>query len=219
MGNCASIEPAPGFLEFIRAKCDEYGMVFILDEVKTGFRVARGGAQELYGILPDLATYAKSLGNGYPIAAFGGRREIMEIIGRGVAQGGTFNNNRCGVAAAVATLDLIQKQPILETIAQRGRRLMDGLKQIFEGAGIQVSLNGHPAMFSFAVGVDKVTNQRDWAGSDHDYYLRLVEAAIERGVMPDHDPREPWFLCYSHSEADIDETLNVMQDAVRTVKR
>jgi glutamate-1-semialdehyde 2,1-aminomutase len=219
MGNCASIEPAPGFLEFIRAKCNEYGMVFILDEVKTGFRVARGGAQELYGILPDLATYAKSLGNGYPIAAFGGRREIMEIIGRGVAQGGTFNNNRCGVAAADATLDLIQKQPILETIAQRGRRLMDGFQQIFEGAGIQVSLNGPPAMFSFAVGVDKVTNQRDWAASDHDYYLRLVEAAIERGVMPDHDPREPWFLCYSHSEADIDETLNVMQDAVRAVKR
>jgi glutamate-1-semialdehyde 2,1-aminomutase len=219
MGNCAGIEPAPGFLEFIRAKCDEYGMVFILDEVKTGFRVARGGAQELYGIVPDLATYAKSLGNGYPIAALGGRREIMEIIGRGVAQGGTFNNNRCGVAAADATLDLIQKQPILETIARRGRRLMDGLRQIFEGAGIQVSVNGHPAMFSFAVGVEKVTGQRDWAGSDHDYYLRLVEAAIERGVMPDHDPREPWFLCYSHSDADIDQTLNVMQDAVRTVKR
>ena len=73
MGNCAGIEPVPGFLEFIRAKCNEYGMVFILDEVKTGFRVARGGAQELYGIIPDLATYAKSLGNGYPIAALGGR--------------------------------------------------------------------------------------------------------------------------------------------------
>jgi len=219
MGNCAAIELAPGFLEFIRAKCNEYGIVFILDEVKTGFRVARGGAQELFGILPDLATYAKALGNGYPIAAFGGRREIMEIVGHGVAQGGTFNNNKCGVAAADATLDLIQKQPILEKIAQRGRRLMDGLRQIFDDAGIPVCINGYPAMFSFAVGVDKVTGQRDWAKSDHDYYLRLVEAAMERGVMPDYDPREPWFLCYSHSEADIDETLNVMQDAVRTVRR
>ncbi len=219
MGNCAAIEPAPGFLEFIRAKCNEYGIVFILDEVKTGFRVARGGAQELYRIVPDLATYAKSLGNGYPIAALGGKREIMEVIGKGVAQGGTFNNNKCGVAAADATLDLIQKQPILETIAKRGRRLMDSLKQIFEDVGIPVSVHGYPAMFSFAVGMDKVTNQRDWADSDRDYYLRVVQAAIERGVMPDYDPREPWFLCYSHTDADIDQTLDVMRYAVRTVRR
>jgi glutamate-1-semialdehyde 2,1-aminomutase len=219
MGNCAAIEPAPGFLEFIREKCTEYGIVFILDEVKTGFRVARGGAQELFGIVPDLATYAKSLGNGYPIAALGGKREIMDVIGKGVAQGGTFNNNKCGVAAAYATLDILQKQPILETIARRGRRLMDGLRGIFEEAGIPASVHGYPAMLSFAVGLEKVNNQREWAGSDHNYYLRLMEAAYERGVMPDYDPREPWFLCYSHSDADIDETLNVMQDAVRTVKR
>ncbi len=219
MGNCSAIEPLPGFLQFIRTQCNEYGIVLILDEVKTGFRVARGGAQELLRIIPDLATYAKSLGNGYPIAALGGRREIMQIIGHGVAQGGTFNNNKCGVAAANATLELIQNQPILETIAQRGRRLMDGLKKIFAEAGIPVSVHGYPAMFSFAVGVDKVIHQRDWAKSDHAYYLRLMEAAMERGVMPDYDPREPWFLCYSHSDADIDETLNVMQDAVRAVKR
>jgi len=219
LGNCASIEPAQGFLQLIREKCTEYGIVFILDEVKTGFRVARGGAQELFGIVPDMATYAKSLGNGYPIAALGGKREIMGIIGKGVAQGGTFNNNKCGVAAAYATLDILQKQPILETIAKRGRRLMDGLRGIFEEAGILASVHGYPAMFSFAVGMEHVTDQRDWGGSDHDYYLRLMEAAYERGVMPDYDPREPWFLCYSHSDADIDETLNVMQDAVRTVKR
>jgi glutamate-1-semialdehyde 2,1-aminomutase len=219
LGNCASIEPAQGFLQLIREKCTEYGIVFILDEVKTGFRVARGGAQELFGIVPDMATYAKSLGNGYPIAALGGKREIMDVIGKGVAQGGTFNNNKCGVAAAYATLDILQKQPILETIAKRGRRLMDGLRGIFEEAGILASVHGYPAMFSFAVGMEHVTDQRDWGGSDHDYYLRLMEAAYERGVMPDYDPREPWFLCYSHSDADIDETLNVMQDAVRTVKR
>jgi glutamate-1-semialdehyde 2,1-aminomutase len=219
LGNCASIEPAQGFLQLVREKCTEYGIVFILDEVKTGFRVARGGAQELFGIVPDMATYAKSLGNGYPIAALGGKREIMDIIGKGVAQGGTFNNNKCGVAAAYATLDILQKQPVLETIARRGRRLMDGLRGIFEDAGILASVHGYPAMFSFAVGLEKVTNQRDWGGSDHDYYLRLMQAAYERGVMPDYDPREPWFLCYSHSDADIDETLNVMQDAVRAVKR
>ena len=217
--NCGAIEPVPGFLEFIRSQCDEYGIVFILDEVKTGFRIARGGAQEYYGLKPDLATYAKSIANGYPLAALGGRREIMSIIGHGVAQGGTFNNNKPGVAAACATLDIIQNQPILETIARRGRRLMDGLKSIFDEAGIPVCVSGHPSMFSFAVGIERVTCQREWDKSDQGYYLRLVEAAIERGVMPDHDPREPWYLCYSHSDADIDETLNVMAEVVRTVPR
>ncbi len=98
----------PGFLELIRKKTEEYGCVFILDEVKTGFRIANGGAQEYYGIKPDLATYAKALGNGYPVAAFGGKREIMSIIGHGVAQGGTYTNNKPGVAGAYATLKLAE---------------------------------------------------------------------------------------------------------------
>lgn len=219
MGNCGAVLPEPGFLEFIRLKTSEYGIVFILDEVKTGFRIARGGAQEIYNLMPDLATYAKSLGNGYPIAAFGGKREIMEVIGRGVAQGGTFNNNKPGVAAAYATLEIMEKLPIHETIAKRGQKLMDGIHKMFNDAGIQNCVNGFPAMFSFAVGVQKVTNQRDWSLSDKDYYLRLVEAAIESGMMPDHDPREPWFMCYSHSDEDIDETLNIMYDCIRKVSR
>jgi len=219
LGNCAAIEPIPGFLDFIRDKCTEYGIVFILDEVKTGFRIARGGAQEFYNIKPDIATYAKALGNGYPIAAFGGKKEIMSIIGHGVAQGGTYNNNKPGVAAAFATLKLIKEQPILETIEVRGRKLMDGFKKIFEHAGLLTSVHGYPAMFSFAVGKEKVIAQRDWQETELEYYLRLVEYAFERGVMPDHDPREPWFLCYSHTDADIDETLNVMEDAVKIVNR
>jgi glutamate-1-semialdehyde 2,1-aminomutase len=219
LGNCAAIEPIPGFLEFIREKCTEYGIVFILDEVKTGFRIARGGAQEYYHIKPDMATYAKALGNGFPIAAFGGKKEIMSIIGKGVAQGGTYNNNKPGVAAAVATLKLLKEKPILDVIATRGKKLMQGLKDIFIEADIPVSVHGYPAMLSFAVGTQKVTGQRDWQETERDYYLRLVEYAIDRGVMPDHDPREPWFLCYSHSDVDIDETLNVMADAVNDVKR
>jgi glutamate-1-semialdehyde 2,1-aminomutase len=219
LGNCGAIEPIPGFLEFLRKKCDEYGIVFILDEVKTGFRIARGGAQEYYKILPDLATYAKAIGNGFPIAAFGGKREIMSIIGQGVAQGGTYNNNKPGVAAAYATLKILKEQPILQTIESRGRQLMTGIKGIFDRAGIQVCINGYPAMFSFAVGIDRVTGQRDWNESEREYYLRLIEGAIERGVMPDHDPREPWFLCYAHSDEDIAQTLTVMEDVVAITKR
>ena len=217
-GNCAAINPQDGFLELIRKKTEEHGCVFILDEVKTGFRIANGGAQEYYRINPDLVTYAKALGNGYPIAAFGGRREIMSIIGQGVAQGGTYTNNKPGVAAAYATLTLLKSKPILKTIEKRGQRLMDGLKDILEDNDIPVVMTGYPAMFSFSLGVGKVTCQRDWANSDQEMYLKLADRAIERGVMPDHDAREPWFLCYEHSDADIDETLNIYAEIVKEVK-
>ena len=218
-GNCGALDPQPGFLETVRKLTSEYGALFILDEVKSGFRFANGGAQEYYNIRPDLATYAKALGNGYPIGAFGGKKEIMSIIGHGVAQGGTYTNNKAGVAGAYATLSILEQQPIIQTINKRGTRLMNGLKEIFEDSSIPAVFSGPPTMFSFAVGIDKPTCQREWQESERDYYLRLVDAAIERGVMPDHDAREPWFMCYSHSEADVDETLNVFADVVKEVKR
>jgi glutamate-1-semialdehyde 2,1-aminomutase len=218
-GNCGAINPQPGFLELIRAKTTEHGAVFILDEVKTGFRIANGGAQEVHKISPDLATYAKALGNGYPVAAFGGKAEIMSIIGKGVAQGGTYTNNKPGVAAAYATLSLLREKPILATIARRGQRLMDGLKEIFEENNVQAAMSGYPSMFSFALVVDAVTCQRDWSESDQELYLRLADKAIERGILPDHDAREPWFLCYEHSDSDIDETLNVYADVVKEAKK
>ena len=143
----------------------------------------------------------------------------MSIIGHGVGQGGTYTNNKAGVAAAYATLSILQQQPVLNTIIQRGERLMDGLKDIFEDSSIPAVFSGHPAMFSFAIGIEKPTSQREWDKSEQAYYLHLAEAAIERGVMPDPDSREPWFLSYSHSDADIDETLNVFADAVKTVER
>ena len=218
-GNCGAIDPQPGFLELIRKRTTEHGALFILDEVKTGFRIANGGAQERYGIAPDLATYAKAMGNGYPIAAFGGRREIMSIVGNGVAQGGTYTGNRPGVDAAYATLTLLKERPILKSIDQRGKRLMDGLREIFEENDIPVVMSGLPAMFSFALGGEAVTCQRDWDKSDRDLCVQLARSAIDRGVMPDIDAREPWFLCYEHSDKDIDDTLSVYAEVVRATKR
>ena len=217
-GNCGAILPQPGFLELIRQKTTEHGIVFILDEVKTGFRIANGGAQEYYNLKPDLATYAKALGNGYPVAAFGGKKEIMSIIGHGVSQGGTYTNNKPGIAGAYATLKILKTEPVIETINKRGGTLMTGLKEIFEDNDIPAVFNGYPGMFTFALGVDSVTCQRDWSASDRDYYLRLAEAAMERGVMPDFDAREPWFLCYSHTDADIQKTLEVYAEIVKTIR-
>jgi glutamate-1-semialdehyde 2,1-aminomutase len=217
-GNCAAITPEPGFLELLRRRTAEHGALLILDEVKTGFRIARGGAQEYYGIRPDLATYAKALGNGYPVAALGGRREVMEVIGQGVSQGGTYTNNKPGIAAAWATLKILREEPVIETINRRGARLMEGLRRIFAENGIPAVLTGYPGMFAFSLGVERVTCQREWARSDRERLLRLAEAAMERGVMPDYDPREPWFLCYSHTDADIDRTLEVYSEIVKKVK-
>jgi len=214
--NCGAIEPAAGWLEFIQKMCQEYGILFILDEVKTGFRIAPGGAQEYYNLRPDLATYAKALANGYPLGAFGGRKEVMSIIGHGVAQGGTYNNNKPGVAAAYATLHRIQNEPILQTIEKRGKRLMEGIKKILEEKGLPFCINGHPAMFTFAIGLEKIACQREWNQSDKEYYLRLMDGLMERGIMPDHDAREPWFLCYAHTEEDIDKTLEAMRAVVKT---
>ncbi|MDX9990482.1 MAG: guanitoxin biosynthesis PLP-dependent transaminase GntE [Anaerolineales bacterium] len=218
-GNCGAILPAPGFLELIQQKCAQYGSLFILDEVKTGFRIANGGAQEYYDLKPDLMTYAKALGNGYPAAAFGGKREVMSIIGQGVAQGGTYTNNKPGVAGAWATLKILKEKPILKTIATRGQRLMDGLSGILTEAGLAHCMNGYPAMFSYAIGVEKVTSQRDWNQADHAFYLNLVDGLIERGVMPDRDAREPWFLCHAHTEKEIDDTLMAFREVVQNRKK
>jgi len=124
--------------------------------------------------------------------------------------------SQTGVAAAHATLRALKSKPVLKEIERRGERLKQGLRELFASQGIPVSVNGYGAMFSFAIGVEQVTDQRSFSQSDQDYYLRLVEAAIVRGVMPDHDPREPWFLCYSHTEEVIDRTLEVMETVIKT---
>src|SRR5574341_578825 len=162
LGNCASIHPQAGYLEHIRKLCNQHGVVFILDEVKTGFRVARGGAQELYNILPDLATYAKSMGAGYPVAAFGGRREIMEVIGQGVAHAGTYTGHSVGVAAAEKTLELLRDGKVLEEIASRGRQLQQGISDILEARGLPFCFTGHPSMFGFMLTDHEPPDYRNW---------------------------------------------------------
>jgi glutamate-1-semialdehyde 2,1-aminomutase len=219
LGNCAAIGPLPGFLEFLRQKCDEYGIVLIFDEVKTGFHLAKGGAQEYYNVKPDLATYAKAIGNGYPAAAFGGKRELMDMIAVGmVEQDGTYCGNMVSVAAINATLGIIQREPVLETIFKRGRKLQEGLRTIFEENGIPAFITEHPAMFGMILAEEMPRDQREWEFTDKATAQKIVLAAHERGISKHEVVREPYFLSYSHSEADIDETLNIMSDVVHEVK-
>jgi glutamate-1-semialdehyde 2,1-aminomutase len=219
LGNCAAIGPEPGFLEFLRQKCDEYGIVLIFDEVKTGFHLAMGGAQEFYKVTPDLATYAKAIGNGYPAAAFGGKHALMDMIGFGmVEQDGTYCGNVVSVAAINATLGILMREPVLETIFKRGRRLQEGLRSIFEENGIPAIVTEHPAMFGVILAEKMPRDQREWELTDKVTFQKIVIAAQERGISKHEVIREPYFLSYSHSEADIDETLNVMSEVVHEVK-
>lgn len=220
MGNAASIMPREGWLEKIRELCDRYGIVLIFDEVKTGFRIANGGAQEYFDIKADLVTYAKALGNGFPVAAIGGKEEVMGVIEPGgVAHGGTYTGNVTGTAAASATLEALESQPIIDTIFERGQRLMDGIGEILTDAGIPHCVTGVPPMFSYLLGIDEEPRDfRDYCQGDDDLYEKLAMALIERGVMPDCDGREPWFLSYSHEDEDITDTLTAFEEAVKEVK-
>lgn len=216
MGNMGGIMPEPGWLKHIRDLCDEYGIVMIMDEVKTGFRVAPGGAQELFGVHGDLVTYAKAMGNGFPVAAIGGRREVMNSVGPGrTAQGGTYCGNTVGTAAAEATLEIIAQGDALKTIEARGKVLMGGISRILTEADLPHHILGVPAMFGIAIGEEKPVDFRTWHKSDAALYEHISMAMIHRGAMPCPDGREPWFLCAALSEQDVDDTLNIFEDAVK----
>jgi glutamate-1-semialdehyde 2,1-aminomutase len=220
MGNCAGIMPKPGYLEKIRELCDQYGIAMIMDEVKTGFRIANGGAQEYFNIQADIVTYAKSLGNGFPIAAIAGKDEFMMTVQPGaVAHGGTYSGNVAGTAAAVATLEIIENEPVIETINQRGRALMRGIDDILTEADIPHVVTGVPSMFGILLGTEETPQDfRDYTAGDGDLYEEIGMELARRGVLPDSDGREPWFLCYALSEEDVAETLNIFNDAVKAAK-
>jgi glutamate-1-semialdehyde 2,1-aminomutase len=220
LGNSASIMPKSGFLEKIRELCDKYGIVMMFDEVKTGFRIANGGAQEFFGIQADLVTYAKAMGNGFPIAAIAGKEDVMMTVQPGaMAHGGTYSANVVATAAADATLEILESEPVIETINQRGEALMTGIDEILTEAGIPHVVTGLPSMFGLFLGSDQVPDDfRSYHTGDSDLYEAIAMGLIERGVQPDADGREPWFLCYALSEADVGETLNIFNDSVKAAK-
>ena len=215
LGNAQGILPEPGFHQQMRELTKEFGILLIFDEVKTGFRFARGGAAEYFGITPDLGSFAKAMGNGYPAAAFGGRREIMELLPDKVSHGGTYAGNRVAAAAAVATLGIIKDTNALETIHATGRTIQDGLKEILDPVGIPYHFTGHPSMFGIMFRDQVPTEYRDWATSDHELYDAIAIGMHARGAMPEPDSREPWFMCEAHADADaIDRVLTAFSDSL-----
>jgi glutamate-1-semialdehyde 2,1-aminomutase len=210
LGNAQGIMPRPGFHEEMRALTREYGALLIFDEVKTGFRFARGGAAEYFGVTPDLATFAKAMGNGYPAAAFGGTDEVMSVLPDKVSHGGTYAGNRVAAAAAVATLKIIRDTDALESIHQVGRSVQAGLAEVINERGLPHEITGHPSMFGIMFTEHAPTEYRDWAGSDHELYDAVAIGMQARGAMPEPESREPWFFCEAHAHEDVVERLVTM---------
>ncbi len=216
MGNCGSIMPKDGYLEFVRKICDQYGIVLIFDEVKTGFRIAKGGAQEYFDVQADLITYAKAFGNGFPIAAIGGKKDIMSGLVHGqIVQGGTYTGNAVATAAACATLDEIEKGA-LDRVSAHGKRLKDGINKILQENGIPGFVQGPDAMPAIILSeMEEIFDFRDMANTDEDTYASVIWRLMEKGVMPDTGVHEPWFISASHTDSDADFALGAFEEALK----
>jgi glutamate-1-semialdehyde 2,1-aminomutase len=221
-GNMNCIPPVPGFLEVLRGLCDAHGAVLIFDEVMTGFRVARGGAQELYGVRPDLTTLGKVIGGGMPVGAFGGRREIMERIAPlgPVYQAGTLSGNPIAMAAGLKTLELISEPGFYETLGERTRQLANGLREQAATAGVGLTTNQAGGMFGiFFAGTDRVTNYAQATACDQARFRAFFHAMLQRGIYLAPSAFEAGFVSAAHGEAEIAATLDAAKEAFAAIAR
>jgi glutamate-1-semialdehyde 2,1-aminomutase len=217
MGNCGSIASTQAYMQKLRDVCNANGSLLIMDEVKTGFRVAKGGAQALYGIYADLTTYAKAMGNGYPVAAFGGRANVMDTISfakDGVTHGGTYTANMVALSAAKATLTLLKETNALETIANVGQKIQALLSRVFTKFGVKHCFAGPDAMFGVHFGSEVPQNYRDWKKTNSDLYTQFALNLIDNGIMLEPDSREPWFICEAHQTVDLSWLEHVAEQSM-----
>ena len=216
MGNCLGIATDPGYIRAARELCDRHGVVLIIDEVKSGFRVARGGVQELYGVQADLCTFAKAIANGYPISVLAGREDIMRKIGRGVAHGGTYTAHPVSLAAAERTLQILDETDALERIAAYGTRLRSGMSSILKARGVAHSFVGHPSMGGLYFAHEPPRTYRDWKSSDYTFYDAAARVLHDERILCEPDSREPWFICAAHDDSCLRDTLAGFEVAIDT---
>ncbi len=216
-GNMGMIPPEGTFLQDLRRICDEEGIVLIFDEVMTGFRVARGGAQERYGILPDLTTLGKIIGGGLPVGAYGGKREIMEYVAPlgPVYQAGTLSGNPLAMRAGLETLRLIDQPGFYEALEAKSARLEAGIRDNLRRLGIELYSTRVGSMFCLFFTPEKV---RDYAGatrSNTDAFAKYFRAMLEEGVYLAPSQFEAGFVSAAHSDADIEKTITANYRALQ----
>jgi glutamate-1-semialdehyde 2,1-aminomutase len=215
MLNTGGILPREGYLQHLRRLASDHNIVLIFDEVITGFRVGIGGAQELFGVTPDLSVFAKALGAGFPVSALAGRRDIMELIASGrVNHSGTYNANVVSVSAALATLRELaaDNQAVFRRLERTGQSLMDGLAAAGRQAGLNLQVSGLPASFHTCFASHAIHDYATYTKADHARLGRLLAALLDGGVRP--TGRGTWFLSAAHTDADIEETLEAVRTAL-----
>ena len=209
-GNMNCIPPEPGFLEALREECTRHGAVLIFDEVMTGFRVARGGAQELYGIRPDLTTLGKIVGGGMPVGAFGGRREIMQHIAPlgPVYQAGTLSGNPVAMAAGLATITGLEAPGFHSKLARATERLVHGLAAAAQQAGVPLATNHVCGMFGlFFTNAGRVTSYQEATHCDVERFKRFFHGMLAEGVYLAPSAFEAGFVSAAHTDVEIDATI------------
>ena len=219
--NSSCLMPSPGFLDKTRELATRYGIVLIFDEVITGFRVAPKGAQGLFNVIPDLATFGKAVAAGFPLSVVAGRREIMELIAKHrVLHAGTFNGNPIALAAAEATLEILSADggSVLKRTQQTGDHLSRGIKESLREAGIPALINGVGAAFhiSFTT-VKRMSNYRETLNRDDRARDQFIEAMLAEGIYLLPDGR--WYVSTAHTEADVEVTLVAVRKACDALKR
>jgi glutamate-1-semialdehyde 2,1-aminomutase len=220
MCNSGSIMPQPGFLEGLRDLCSRYETALIFDEVITGFRLALGGAQEVFGVTPDLATYAKGIASGFALSAVAGKAEFMDLISSGqVAHAGTYNSNPVVIAAGLATVQYLKahREAVYRQLNRTGKQLREGLQACLHAAATPALVAGKgPVVQVSLTDQSSILNYRDWARRDTRTYQRLVTELAERGIRT--IPRGTWYLSTEHTEEDVDQTLSKFEDALKALK-
>ncbi|SEL03303.1 glutamate-1-semialdehyde 2,1-aminomutase [Atopomonas hussainii] len=215
-GNMNCVPPAPGFLEGLRALCDQHGVVLIFDEVMTGFRVALGGAQARYGVNPDLTTFGKIIGGGMPVGCFGGKRAIMECIAPlgPVYQAGTLSGNPLAMAAGLTTLKLISRDGFHAELETYTTRMLQGLQERADAAGIPFVTTQAGGMFGlYFSGADDIVTFEDVMASDVERFKRFFHLMLDGGVYLAPSAFEAGFTSIAHGEAELKLTLDAAERA------
>jgi glutamate-1-semialdehyde 2,1-aminomutase len=215
-GNMGVVPPAPGFLARLRALADAHGALLVFDEVITGFRVGPGGAQGRYGVTPDLTVLGKVIGGGMPVGAYGGRRDLMELVAPSgpVYQAGTLSGNPAAMAAGIATLRALAAPGVYERLEATAAALADGLADAARSAGVPLTLNRVGSMFTPFFTAGPVDGYRAAMGADTARYAAFFRALLDAGVYPPPSQFEAWFVSTAHGEAEVEATIAAARRAL-----
>jgi glutamate-1-semialdehyde 2,1-aminomutase len=217
VGNCGCIPPVTGFLQELRDVCDNEGALLIFDEVMTGFRVAPGGASELYGVPPDIVTLGKIIGGGLPVGAYGSSREIMEQVAPvgPIYQAGTLSGNPLAMAAGIATLEELNKPGIYEELERKSARLSDGIGEVLGELNLNYMQTRVGSMFSLFFTGEPVIDDGISELCDLELFNKYFRAMLKRGIYLAPSQFEAGFISLAHSDGDIDRTISAVRESLK----